>query len=490
MACLTPEQLAAIALGLEGSERSVHIDECPACQAQLSELRGLTHELAASHVDLNHRHAASRTALLDGLPPIEPAPTASPHWKRLAFGGLGLSSAVAALLLVSVFLNSATQLSAMERIVQAVREVRSFSYRLNNITNQPAKGGKPARTLDGNTFTFWRAPPKTKPDEFGDLRAADTHEWVYHLSTGDKPPELTLDLVEIHPSGQPGILIDYVAKKFYRVPPLHARDIADSTPLLWLRAVRDQLGCIVDDLGRRQIGGRDVHGYVMAFESVESFKDFGPVEVWIDPQTDLPLEFSFRYAKADDEGFTDQYSVTDIQWNASIDPKLFDTTPPAGFLDITLPQDERSIAEIVQALQLYARLGSDRYPRGETFEDKQFATKFDATTYYREMLELAGFTGPHNDEWTRDPTYQQIQQSLAGLVTLERVLASYKWLVGYNGATVTANDKDLVLLWWNIPMSDPKDERYRVFYGDLRTEIVPREKWVQFVPPEIAEITE
>ena len=133
-------------------------------------------------------------------------------------------------------------------------------------------------------------------------------------------------------------------------------------PLLWLRAVREKAGKITDDLGTRQINGREARGYTMTFDNAAPFRDIGPVEVWIDPQTDLPVVFGFRYAKAEEEGFTDRYSVTDIQWNVELDPKLFDTTAPAGFLDVTLPDDEQTIAEVVSALRLYAQLSDGHYP--------------------------------------------------------------------------------------------------------------------------------
>jgi hypothetical protein len=227
----------------------------------------------------------------------------------------------------------------------------------------------------------------------------------------------------------------------------------------------------------------------MSFEGVAPFDDFGPVDVWIDPQTDLPVEFCFRYINSDDEGFTEKFSVTDIQWNMELDSRLFDTTPPAGFLDITLPNDDRSIAEVVAALNHYAELSGGRYPHVEKLDERNYVTKFDAEACYREMLDLAGFTGPLQDEWADDPKYQRIEQARPGLDTLERIFHSPKWLIGYYGPDVGTGDKDKVLLWWGAARENAKDE-YRLFYGNLRTEIAPRKKWVQLVPPEIAELTE
>lgn len=404
-------------------------------------------------------------------------------WQRWALGGV----AAAAVLLLSFIALAPNRLSAMERIVNAVRDVSSFSYRLTNDSEFPSSGDRPPRTRKSNTFTAWLAPPLAEPDQFGDFRGAQRSESVYHLSEGDER-KVTIDLVEIHPSGKSGILVDYLAKKFYRVPALRAADIAGSTPLLWLRAVREKAGEITQDLGTRLVDGRTAHGYVMTFDDFEPFEDYGPVEVWIDPETDLPVQFSFEYAKPD-PGFTDRYTVTDIQWNAELDPKLFDTTAPAGFIDVTLPNDEQSIAAIVDALKLYAELSGGRYPPVEKLNERNFATKFDAKACYREMLRLAGLTDANRDQWVNNPLFERIENSRAGLNTLERILQSYKWLVGYYGDSVGTQDKEKVLLWWNIALSSGGDQ-YRVFYGDLRTEAVSGKEWATLVPPEIAQMTE
>ena len=148
MTCLTPEQLAAIALGLDGAEIPSHVHECAACQVKLADLRRLTDDLTAAHANLDRNHAESRERLLARLSDSTRPTRLTVTWKRFAFSGLGLSSAVAALLLLAVFTNSSSQLSAMERIVNAVRDVNSFSYKLTYRKESPATDMKPGRTLD------------------------------------------------------------------------------------------------------------------------------------------------------------------------------------------------------------------------------------------------------------------------------------------------------------------------------------------------------
>ena len=54
----------------------------------------------------------------------------------------------------------------------------------------------------------------------------------------------------------------------------------------------------------------------------------------------------------------------------------------------------------------------------------------------------------------------------------------------YDGLKVGLEDTEKVLLWWKTL---DHTENYRVFYGDLRTEIVTDEKWNQLVSTEDAQ---
>jgi outer membrane lipoprotein-sorting protein len=489
MTCPTSEQLAAIALGHESPEAVSHVSACAECQSALADIRQVVQELASAHDELAARQSASRDRLLAELA-REPTPARREFaWSRFTFGGVGLSAAIAAVLLLSAFLNSSNQLSAMERITKAVSDVSSFSCKMLFTSDREASNDKPPRTLHDYRYIYWRAPAADHPDQFGDMRGTSIHEWIDHLPEGDQQPRTTLDLVEIHPSGKPGILIDYVAKKCFHTMPLRAEDIKNSPPLLWLRAVQQKAGRIVEDRGRRTINGREARGYVMTFDDAEPFNNAGPIEVWVDSETDLPVEFHFEWKKQ--EGvFDESLAATDIQWNTAIDPKLFDVTPPAGFTDVSLPKDEATIEKLVDALRLYAELSGGHYPPVETRDEKEFYRfKFDAAKAHRAMLEAAGFTGPVQDPWKADPKYIEIENSLAGLKELERILQNHKFLIGYNGDTVGPKDKDKALMWWGYDTGDDRDLSL-LMYGDLRTEIVPREKWLPHVSKEIAEATE
>jgi hypothetical protein len=283
----------------------------------------------------------------------------------------------------------------------------------------------------------------------------------------------------IHPASKPGVLIYHdgrtvtMVKTFRQIPPILDADAGPDSPITKLRMVREGEGEVLRDLGTKTIQGKSARGFVMALKDAKPGSGFDALEVWVDPKTDLPVEFGFERK---DGGSTSLYRITDCQWEIEIDPKLFDPTAPPGYIDISPPIQEKDIAGIVAALKLYADLSGGRYPHEATF---------DAEAVFDEMLELAGFMGPPRPEWTGDNRFTQIQQARHSLIWVERLLRDTT-NTGYYGATVRPADKDKILLWWNVATSGAENP-YRVFYGDLQTEILPLARWAKLVPPEVAE---
>src|SRR5258708_941874 len=152
MACLTPEQLARVALALENGETPpAHVEACQACQAKLTALRAVVQRLTAAHATSDQAHAAARGRFLDPLSRDE-LPVARftgwgwlrgglrrpTSWQRVAMGGLGLSTLLVVAIALSV-LNSGQRTSAMERMAKELREVKSYTYRLSTETTMVEK---------------------------------------------------------------------------------------------------------------------------------------------------------------------------------------------------------------------------------------------------------------------------------------------------------------------------------------------------------------
>jgi hypothetical protein len=486
MTCLNPEQLSAIALSLDGDEQqSAHAYECPACRAALAEIRQVVGHLAAVHADVNRSHVASRAQLLASLSRVQVSTRSPRIWRRLAqqlnglsvrqriaAGGIGFSALVSYMLIL-VALNSVGRLSAMERMVKAIREVKSYSYKMFNQDTFVRKGDSHPSTVIHTATTYWQEPRSVRYDEKLVRFEAATPQ-------NDDEGRLLVRLSGIHPTGRRGMMIistsvksPSLANTYYWVPELSSTDpddIGRDSPITRLRRVREGAGRVLRELGTKSIDGKAARGYIMALDGANPGSGLDALEVWVDPETDLPFEFGYETKTAE---HTCVFRITDCRWNIELDAKLFDTTPPEDYEDITPPTSEKEIAEMIAALKLYTQISGGHYPQGPTF---------DADVVQNDMRQRAGFSGPAQEAWKHDPRYTDIQQSGAGLRSIARVVRN-TYNAGYYGEAVGPRDTERALLWW---MANAAPETYRVIYGDLRTALLPLTEWAKVVPPEAA----
>ena len=370
--------------------------------------------------------------------------------QRMVVGGFGLS-ALAAMILVFFALNSAGQLSAMERMLKELREVKSYSYKCVEHVTIVRKGKTEPGLVDLIQTIFWRAP--------GSLREELKIVLSGAVPEGYHQGQVDADIVGIYSAEQPGIFMDQLTKTYFRMPKLTAEHTGSGSltyPMKPLRDIRELTGTVTRDLGTQEIHGKQAHGYMMAYKNL----DDDLVELWLDPETDLPLEVGWE---TKDETTTSHVRMIDFRWNIDLDEKLFDPTPPAGYIDNTPPTDEKSLAQIAGALKLYARLSGGHYPQIDTYKVN---AKFDADAIYAEMLKMARFAGPARPEWASDKKFLEIQQAKPGLDWIGRIVLSN--LSGYHGSKVGPQDQDKPLLWWR----SEEPTGYRVFYGDLHSELL------------------
>ncbi len=367
--------------------------------------------------------------------------------QRLAAGSAGLSALVALVLLL-VALSPPTPLSAMARMAQQLRDVKSYSYQVRGVSTWQPDDGKPLTTWTETGATYWREPSAFHSE----LKISKTE-----AATANRPQteEVIEHFAEIFPAGALGIFIDYTTKTYRRQP--YVPTGSATCPLEYLRVIREELGEVTRELGTKKIGGRQARGYVLTPKNTHEKHPLHPLEVWVDPKTDLPIEFGFT---VQEPTRSTEWKATDFRWNTDLDPKLFEPTPPAGFADVTPPDDPKELAQIAAALKLYAQLSGGHYPR---------VRRFDGRVVRDEMLKLAGFDGVPKPEWDKDPKYQSIQQATAGLDWIGRIIRN-RYHASYDGKNVGPTDKDKLLMWWRV--SSP--ERYCLIYGDLRTEIIPQ----------------
>ncbi|HEY2826972.1 MAG TPA: hypothetical protein VGJ04_05170 [Pirellulales bacterium] len=467
MPCLSKEQLVALALGLVDESTKplqAHIDECARCRTKLADTRRLIERLSAAHAKLDGSHAVSRTRLLANLSNAKVAERPSSVWNRRIFKvgnltmrqriaaiGIGLS-ALAAVAIVSMAINSGHQLSAMERMAKELNEVKSYSYKTIEHVTIAQKGKPEPGIVDFSRTVYWRTPGAIREELKIVLNGA--------VPAGYHRGQAETDIVAICLTDKPGIFIDLLGKTFRRETELRAEDTGSGSltyPDTLLRAIREGSGKVVRDLGTKTIQGKHAHGYTMQYRN-----DSDPMEVWIDPQTDLPLEVN---SEAKDETTTEVTQLTDFRWDIELDPKLFDTKPPAGYTDITPPCDVKSLAEISAALRLYADLSGGHYPKVDT---ERVNATFDADAVYAEMLKIAG----------KDKEHQEIQHVKAGLDWIAKITRN-RGNARFDGMHVGPNDKDKILFWW----FNGRPEGYQVFYGDLHPKILNKAEAEADIPP-------
>ena len=339
----------------------------------------------------------------------------------------------------------------MERMLEKLRDVTSFRFKTSGKDttiwpNMEQPGTERPVTLESRSTVWWTESNAMR--EEGRIVRYDSN-----TPPDEREPEQLVRYEHIRPPGNCGIVVDHVAKTVLRVPEFDG-NFSDLSPAATLRKVREQTGKIVRELGSKEMGGRKATGFVMKLDDAPEGSGYDALEVWIDSETDLPIEFSFERRK---DNYSGSFRLYDCQWNGDFDKRLFEPNPPKGYTDVTPPQNEKEVEEILEALRLYADLNGGRYPAVSQLKSKELKN---------EMLKPAGFTGPLKQAWLEDAKYQRIEKALPGFDSLRRITLD-RARVGYYGKTVTSRDGEKVLLRWAV-----KPHAYRVVYGDLRTELV------------------
>jgi hypothetical protein len=389
-------------------------------------------------------------------PGDEPVPGLPGLWvrHRLAFGSVAASIALAGALVIA--LNSGVRLSAMERMAKELKEVTSYSYRSSGSNSNIDDDGR-RETRKDDTTVSWMS---------GDGFRTETKivKIVEDLGGGNPTEETLVHLEEVFPPGKPGLFIEHQHKTFVRI---HYDPIGSNMyPHDYIRMIREGSYDVLGDLGTRQIGETKAHGFRLMLKNPHDEENLvrDPVELWVDPETDLPVEISWTGGR---EGWVYTDLTNEFHWNTPLDPKQFEPAIPAGYADITPPSDQEDLDQIVAALRLFAELAGGHYPQEKKFNPRRL---------HDGMLRMADFSLAA-DPKARDEKRQEIEQAMAGLKWIARILRN-RYSSGYRGALVGPTDKDQVLLWF----SDPASNGYRVFYGDLRTKVVNEEEKSKLIP--------
>ncbi|MEX2113933.1 MAG: hypothetical protein WD845_12155 [Pirellulales bacterium] len=448
MKCLSQTELfEALWDEATGEQVAVHLAECVACRAALADMRTLDANLAAAHRPYSLAHEAGRERLLAALEHLDPPRVRvglgwTPNrWmggltvaQRTAIGGVALAALLAGVLL---WVGSpAPRASAMERMAENVRRAKSYEVTMDMEVALP--GGKGSWS-EGTSKLYWLAPGSMRSDEKG--------------TPGTSMASLNSTLIQ--PARKPGVRIDHTRRVYWREP----EQLGKPLPLSMVEGFGHFAGQADRELGAKEIDSKQARGFEIAIEKVDPDAFEGTLEIWIDEATDLPVLVRISPQLSPPSVLT----LHDFRWNVEFDPKLFDTTPPAGYKDATpaeLTLDER-VDWFRQGLATFAELSGGHYPRVEIIYG-------DVTL--DEMKRLARFDSPPTPEQVRTDEYVKIQRAVRSFAMLNSLFRENPDMA-YYGRTVDARDKDKVLLRWQLD-----DGRHQVMYGDLRSETVSPER--------------
>jgi hypothetical protein len=350
-------------------------------------------------------------------------------------------------------------------MVKQLRQVTSFSFELEETSDRIS--GENRRRIQRNDTNFWRAPASFR----GKTRMV---KLPLPPAPGDAG-ELLTDIEEIYPPGERGILLNHTSRTFIRTRVLEPDSFPDYSPVNWVQRMSKGNVTVTTDLGTKQLHGKTAHGYIVSLGHPEPDSGTNDVELWVDMETDLPIEFRFEDKGTTEtiDAWTNVMRVFNCRWNIELDDATFAMIEPVGYDDISWPTDEKELEEVINALRLYAELSGGHYPR---------VTEFHGEEIYAEMLTMAASNATPHSEADGEMLLQQIQQAKVGLDCMTRFLRN-KYHTGYYGMEVGPNEKEKVLLWWPVDIED----LYRVIYGDLRTELLPLAEWSKLVPADMAE---
>jgi outer membrane lipoprotein-sorting protein len=333
------------------------------------------------------------------------------------------------------------RVSAMEKMAQEIRKAKSYKcVQIVRITDERPEPGEPA-VSEGRHTVYWRAPGSARTES------------VHSISSWKGPgPED----VEIYLADKRGLTVNHRRREFVWLEPL-THGVYGST-FDNLEALGRFSGKADRDLGVKEINGKPAHGFQLAMRKMDAeFTRPGVAEIWLDPQSNLPVVVRFDGMKG--LGYSSTNTITDIQWNIDLAAKLFDTTPPPGYRDATRKPltVEQQVDQVTAALQAYVEASGGRYP----------ADKHLGMDTVEDLYRMLGFARwPTGDS----PAAQKARQgSLAfdGLVHIQATNPDF----AYHGKIVGPKDARRVLVRWKLD-----DGRFAVVFGDLRAETVTAER--------------
>ena len=213
-----------------------------------------------------------------------------------------------------------------------------------------------------------------------------------------------------------------------------------------------------EELGRKEFDGVMTSGIeVVDPVPFQAVMDKTIIRLWVDVETNWPARIEFE-ATAKGGDVLIKRIMDDFQWNPKLSKEDFEFEIPGDYTLLgTMEASKGDEKTAIESLRDYAEITSGRYPSVLSYATAMYEAEDD--------YEKSKRSGADSEDVLN--SYTQILNACQFFAELKKNDQDPAWY----GEDVGARDFDKVLMRWSL-----EDGRYRVVYGDLRTEDVSAER--------------
>lgn len=209
-----------------------------------------------------------------------------------------------------------------------------------------------------------------------------------------------------------------------------------------------------EELGEREINGRDVQGFRVTEEGVT-------YTVWIDPKTRELVEVETEFLNAPGMNST----MTDIRFDVELPDELFSITPPDGYsrLELQVDVSEANEDDLIEYLRLWS----------SWTKDNSLPPTLNPVELAKVSMEMAKAGKFGSEQTTEEQSLDHAMKMTRGMMFVMKLPAESNWR--YAGENAKYGDAETPIFWYRPEGS----ETYRVIYGDLSVKDVAPENLPQ-----------
>lgn len=393
-----------------------HLERCPTCQIEFERLREDDRRLADFAGAQDERIKALRLRTTAALPATIVPAESRRRWTWVR-GTAAMAAVAAAVFLGILFVDPTGSFDAWAEVIQTIRETTSSRFRIRTLTGPEIE----AVQVYNDVGTSHRTYNDGELVESIHVHFAD-RKMVYLAHEASCALEATFD------------------EAMQREYELHR----PSEMFSFMREYDPE------DLGRRRIDGRSAVGIrVRDARFLAERLENAEIELWVDPETRLPLRLDVEGTVAG-QGGKKRVRFDEFEWNIEIAADEYRPRIPADYDLAGTIHIEESEGQLLRGLRRFAEATRGHYPSSLSYETVKVelwrGRDVDRRGFIRLLPSLFEIRGA--------------SEFYGGLVMAEQEVV-------YFGHRVGPDDDQAVLMRWKID-----DDRYRVIFGDLRTDTV------------------